>query len=74
MVYKFLKVRKKILKYQFDSFTQRIVAGVSSALFVSINSIIVYQNKYRCFFVSPSEISTKIIRIIDLNFYRQSIE
>ena len=29
-------VRKKInLKYQFDSFTQRIIAGVSSALVVS---------------------------------------
>ena len=31
------------LKYQFDSFTRRIVAGVSSALVVWINSITVYQ-------------------------------
>ena len=35
--------KKKNLKYQFDSFTRRIVAGVSSALVVWINSIIVYQ-------------------------------
>ena len=37
-----LKGEKKII-WQFDSFTQRIVAGVSSALVVSINSIMVYE-------------------------------
>ena len=66
--------KKKNLKYQFDSFTRRIVAGVSSVLVVWINSIIVYQIKYCCSFVSSSEISTKTIRIFALNFYHQSIK
>ena len=58
---------------QFASFTRRIVAGVSSALVVWIKSIIVYQKKY-CYIVSSSEISTKTIWILALNFYLQSIE
>ena len=48
------------MKLQFDSFTRRIVASVSSALAVSINSIIVYQKKHCCSFVSSSEMSTKL--------------
>ena len=44
MWYKKIEGKKWMnLKYQFDSFTLRIVAGVSSALVVWINSIIVYQ-------------------------------
>ena len=35
--------KKMNLKYQFNSFTRRIIAGVSSTLVVCINSIIVYQ-------------------------------
>ena len=58
------RVRKKNkLKYQFDSFTRRIVAGVFSfAISIGclnkLNSIIIYQKKYCCSFVSSSEIST----------------
>ena len=33
--------KKMYLKYRFDNFARRIVAGVSSALVVCINSIIV---------------------------------
>ena len=35
--------KKKNLKYQFDSFTRRIVVGGSSAIFVGINSIFSYR-------------------------------
>ena len=70
-----LKGKEKTnLRNQFDSFTRRIVAGVSSALVVWIDSIIVYQKKYCCSFVSSSKISTKTIRILALNFHGQLIE
>ena len=66
--------KKMYLKYQFDSFTRRIVAGVSSALVVWMNSTIVYQKKYCCSFVSSSEISTKRIGILALNLNRYAIK
>ena len=47
---------------------------IISILVVWINSIIVYQKKYCCSFVSSLEISSKTVRILALNFYRQSIE
>ena len=62
------------MKCQYDSFTRRIVAGVSSPLVVWINSIIINQKKYWCSFVSSSEIFTQTIKILALNFYRQSKE
>ena len=34
----------------------------------------IHQKKYCCSFVSSSEISTKTIRILTLNFYQQSIK
>ena len=54
------------LKYQFDSSTQRIVAGVSSTLGVRIDSIIVYQ-KVLCFSFFFKDL-TKTIRILALDF------
>ena len=68
-----MKVKKKF-ELSFNSFTRRIVAGVSSALFVWINSIIFYRKKYCCSFFSSSEISIKTITILAFNFNRQSIE
>ena len=59
-------------KYQFDNNR----SGVSSALFNGclnkFNNCL--SKKYRCSFVSSSEIYTKTFGIFALNFYRQSID
>ena len=40
----------------------------------SLRNVNLFVKKYRCSFVSSSEISTKTIKILVFNFYRQSIE
>ena len=75
MKQKTLKERKKnefeVSIFQFHSMNNHSVVDHQHWLFEFNNCLSI---KYHCSFVSSSEISTKTIRILALNFYLHSIE
>ena len=59
--------KKMNLKYQFDSFTQRIVAVACIINIGCLNKLNLFLQKlYRCYFMFSSVISTKTITILAL--------